>query len=195
MTDTRNRIPDGLALAAQGGNADALTDLVEAAYPIVRRWTLVWTGDPTEADDVTQEVLIRMVRRIDTFSGDSAFESWLYSTTRNALRDRLRAEGRARRFREESWHWDDLAPASTPRPDAGVEQSELRAMLKVFIEELPDRQRVVFDLVELQGRTAADAGELLGIEPVSVRAHLFKARRTLRARLLADRPEWADGVR
>lgn len=195
MTETRDPIPEALARAAQAGGAEALSDLVEAAYPVVRRWTLVWTGDPAEADDVTQEVLIRMVRSIDSFSGSSRFESWLYATTRNALRDRIRREKRARRFSEESWRWDELAPATPARPDQRVERNEMKEVLRVFVEALPDRQRAVFDLVELQGMTAVEAAELLDIEPVSVRAHLFKARRTLRARVLADRPEWSEGVR
>jgi DNA-directed RNA polymerase specialized sigma24 family protein len=64
--------------------------------------------------------------------------------------------------------------------------------LDVLFQELPWRQREVFDLVELQGFDAAHVAELLDIEPVTVRAHLFKARRRLRASILETRPELVE---
>lgn len=73
-----------------------------------------------------------------------------------------------------------------------TEAHEIRALLDVFFLALPDRQRQVFDLVELQGYSAVAAARLMGIEPVSVRAHLFKARKRLRERILRDRPEIAE---
>lgn len=85
-----------------------------------------------------------------------------------------------------------MVPRTPPDPSRMTEAHEIRALLDVFFLELPDRQRQVFDLVELQGYSAVDAARLMGIEPVSVRAHLFRARRRLRERILRERPEIAE---
>ena len=67
-------------------------------------------------------------------------------------------------------------------------------MLAVFFEQLPGRQREIFDLVELQGLSGAEVSELLDIEAVSVRAHLFKARKRLRRLILQTSPELVEGL-
>ena len=181
-------IPDELVSRARGGDEAALTRLAELAYPRVRRWALVQTGDPAEADDLTQDVLIRMIRHLDTFHGDAAFETWLYATTRNAARDAFRARRREARREGDPRTVVALRPDPAPRPDRRVERSELRATLLDAFARLPRRQREAFELVELQGHSAKEAAGILGIEPVSVRAHLFKARRAMRELLLADDP-------
>lgn len=61
------------------------------AHPLVRRWALVHTGDSADADDLTQDVLVHMIRRLDRYGGRSAFTTWLYAVTRNTVRDHLRA--------------------------------------------------------------------------------------------------------
>ena len=68
-------------------------------------------------------------------------------------------------------------------------------MVRTFFGELPPRQREVFDLADLQGLPSTEIAARLGIEPVSVRAHLFKARRALRARILEAHPLLAEDVR
>ena len=56
--------------------------------------------------------------------------------------------------------------------------------MKAFLSKLSERQRTVLDLVDLQGYTAAEVGEMLGMRPVTVRTHLMRARRELRGALL-----------
>ncbi|MCE2425355.1 MAG: sigma-70 family RNA polymerase sigma factor, partial [Pseudomonadales bacterium] len=65
----------------------------------------------------------------------------------------------------------------------------LAELLHAFFKDLPRRQREVFDLVELQGVSATEAAQILGIRPTSVRGNLFKARRNLRRRILATWPD------
>jgi len=61
-----------------------------------------------------------------------------------------------------------------------------------LFRELPGRQREVFHLTEVEGLAATEVAERLGMNPVTVRAHLFRARRALRARILARHPELAE---
>jgi RNA polymerase sigma-70 factor, ECF subfamily len=181
-----------LVADARGGDSGALRKLVEHAYPLVRRWALVQTGDRADADDLTQDVLIRMIRKLDTFHGRASFESWLYAMTRNAGLDRARRSGRARRVSADVLAYAEVGPAPAQDPARYVEADELRSLLATFFAELPRRQREVIDLVELQGYTAAEAAEMMGVRAVTIRAHLFKARRTLRLRILTERPEVAS---
>jgi len=160
----------------------------------VRRWALVQLGDPADTDDLTQDVLIQMIRKLDTFHGDARFESWLYSMTRNAASDRFRRERRSRRISDDPRAHLALLPTPSPDPSRQVEIRELEATLEGFFHVLPERQRRIFDLVELQGLTASEVAELVGIEPVSVRAHVFKARSALRARIMEERPEIAEEI-
>lgn len=185
-------IGQALVRKAARGDQDALRIVVERAYPAVRRWALVHTGDPSEADDLTQDVLVHMIQRLDTFSGASRFTTWLYTVTRNAALDLLRgSERRSRRLEDPRVH-AEIAPAALDPPDTEADRSRLGAVLRAYFKELPERQREVFDLADLQGIPSPEIAERLGIEPVSVRANLFRARRALRARILAEHPELVE---
>lgn len=195
MGDRLSAIPERLVAGACRGDEEALRGLVAAAYPLVRRWALVQTGDPTDADDVTQDVLVRMVKKIHSFQGDSAVESWLFTMTRNTARDRHRRTRRSRRLVDEAVARVEMRPKAAPGAHERVERGEVRDALKLFCDALPPRQREALDLVELQGLSASDAAEIMGVAAVSVRAHLFKARRTLRGRILSERPDLVEEAR
>jgi RNA polymerase sigma-70 factor (ECF subfamily) len=183
--------PD-LVRKASDGDPDALRSLVQGAYPIVRRWSLIHTGDPSEAEDLTQDVLIHVIQRLDTFAGHSRFSTWLYTVTRNAAMDRLRRQGRRARRLDDPRTRIETSPDQADDPAAMADRSRIRAVIGAFFGELPARQREVFELAELRGMPSSEIADLLGIEPVSVRAHLFKARRTLRRRILEQHPELAE---
>lgn len=186
MTARGPDISPGMVADARDGAPGALERLVEAAYPRVRRWAAIQLGDDTDADDLTQDVLIRMIRSLDHWHGDSAFATWLYAMTRNAALDRHRRRVRTRRRESDPRAALELVPDTPPAPDRAVERREASARLRGALDALPLRQREAFDLVELGGLTSVEAAELLGIEAVSVRAHLFKARRSIRAHILEE---------
>ncbi len=71
---------------------------------------------------------------------------------------------------------------------------ELAGLLETFMRELPHRQREVFDLIELQGVPAKEVAKLIGIRAASVRGSLFKARGTLRRRILAAWPDVGEDL-
>lgn len=171
-----------LAVLATGGDADALQTLVRHAAPRVRRWALVQTGDGDAANDVTQEVLIHMVASLDSLRQPERIEAWLYRATRNSAVDLFR---RSRRHAEASPLDAEKLVSTAPGPEEHRAGTEINRLLVSALRELPRRQREIFDLVELQGVTAAQAAELLGIRPATVRVNLFKARAALRRRLIA----------
>ncbi|GMV04097.1 MAG: RNA polymerase sigma factor [Gemmatimonadota bacterium] len=193
MDSTPRGIEPGLVRRAQAGDRAGLRALVEAAYPLVRRWALVRTGDAAEADDLTQDVMIQMIRTLDGFRGEARFETWLYAVTRNAAAARARRARRRDDVLGSPAAREGMTPSPEPAPDVVLHRRDVASVVRDAFFRLPLRQREVFDLVELQGLTSPEAAERLGIEAVSVRAHLFKARRALRARILGVSPELAEG--
>src|SRR5690242_1533740 len=76
--------PELVALTREG-DARAFATLVERYRPVVFRWAIALTGDGDEADDITQEVFVRVHRKLGSFRGDGPFDAWLYRITRRVV--------------------------------------------------------------------------------------------------------------
>jgi RNA polymerase sigma-70 factor, ECF subfamily len=193
LSDTR-QLDDAvnpLVQRARAGDAAARDELLRRCQPTVYRWALVHTGDPDDADDVAQGVLLRLYRSLDHYAGRSRFTTWLYQVTRNtALSLRRRLASRLRAIRGVA---ADLPTGNAPDdPHARVHGSRVTEVVMTLFRELPVRQREVFYLADLEGFAPVEIAERLGMNPITVRAHLFRARRALRARLLERHPEIAE---
>jgi RNA polymerase sigma-70 factor (ECF subfamily) len=84
--------------AAAGGDAAAFEELVHAYQAQVWRFLCHLLGDPTQAEDVTQETFIRIYRKLGTFRFRSKFSTWVFQVARNAGIDAIRARGRRERL-------------------------------------------------------------------------------------------------
>ena len=179
---------DALARSAGGGDERAFERLVRRVYPRIHRWALVRVADADDAEDVTQAVLIKLHASLEGWEGRGKFTTWLYRVTANeASTWRRRIARRARRFvRDPAAREAALDRWVGPVPDD--DRDELLALIRRYFRELPPRQREVFDLVEFQGYSPAEVGEMMEMNPNTVRANLFKARNAIRERADA-RPE------
>jgi len=179
-----------LVRRAQGGDNEALEALIRQIYGQVYRWVLVRTGDADDADDVTQEVLFRLHTKLQSYKGKSRFTTWLYQVIRNAAYELGRKKTTQLRFREKLGRMetdDTRATTLQEQPDNAV----VSAIRKLF-EMLPSRQRQIFDLADLQGYTPTEIGDMLGMNPVTVRANLCKARRAIRSKLIERHPKMVE---
>jgi RNA polymerase sigma-70 factor (ECF subfamily) len=178
---------------ARRGPPAAFDRLARRVQPLVRRWALVRTGDADRADDVVQRVLIGLHGGLDGFRGDSRLETWLYRITMNeaATQERERARravpvenvpDRAAGERDESGDRID-----------GLYARGVAELVRSFFLELPDRQRQVFSLVDLEGRAASEVADMLDLSPSTVRVTLLRARRAVRSRILELHPELEGG--
>jgi RNA polymerase sigma-70 factor (ECF subfamily) len=149
------------------------------------------TGDPDDAEDVAQEVAIRVHRGLARFEGRSAFTTWLYRLAANAAAELGRARGRIARLHAAAELETGASPALADRIGE-MENARTAALVRAFFAELPGRQREVFDLVDLQGHTPSEAAEMLEIEAATARVHLLRARRAIRERILAEHPNLLD---
>jgi RNA polymerase sigma-70 factor (ECF subfamily) len=164
--------------------------LLRELRPLVCRWALVWTGSPDLAEDVAQRVLLRVHGSLGAYAPTGDLTTWVYRITRNALVDGGRSEERERSLRDRM-KFERLADSVS-----GVAgRVEARNLLGRMMETLSPRQRVVLDLVELQGFEAGEVAEMLELSAATVRVHLHRAKEALRTgiRTLDDYEENPDG--
>jgi RNA polymerase sigma factor (sigma-70 family) len=180
-----------LVSLASAGDDSAFTTLVTRYQPAVFRWALIFARDPDEAEDIAQEVFVRAHRQLSQYRSDGSLEAWLYAITRRAASQLRRTHKRRRRLA--------LSPAMLPLrdvyttdPGGRVDRERAASVIRELFSELPARQREIFDLVDLQGLSPAEAAERTGMKAVSVRANLFKARSAIRAKFLATHPSYGE---
>ena len=178
---------------AQEGDEEAFTALAMSWHPRVFRWACGLLDDPDDADDVAQQVLVRLYTHLGRFRGLARFSTWLYQITLNAARDARRQ--RVRRTRVvERMATINPRPVTTTDPGDRMAEGDVMDRAHAALAALPARQRAVFDLVELQGYGPQEAAALLGISPPTARTHLLRARRALRTALLAAVPTLQEGA-
>ncbi len=180
-----------LASLASSGDDSAFTTLVTRFQPAVFRWALIFAYDADEAEDITQEVFVRAYRQLGAYRSDGSLEAWLYRITRRAAIQMRRTRSRRGRLA--------LSPGAQPfrdvyttDPGGRVDRERAASVIRELFTGLPRRQREIFDLVDLQGFSPAEAAERMGMKPVSIRASLFKARKAIREGILATHPSYRE---
>jgi RNA polymerase sigma-70 factor (ECF subfamily) len=176
---------DSLVMQIREGDDRAFAHLVRRFQPHVYRWALSYAADGDEAEDVVQEAFVLVLRHLRQYRAGGTFHVWLYRIT-------LRAAGRMRRKRQRRARLARSPRAAPERevyetdPGGRVDRDQVRAFVRQLWQELPERQRAVLDLVDLQGHSPAEAAAMLDLNPSTLRANLFKARQSMRARVLSE---------
>jgi RNA polymerase sigma-70 factor (ECF subfamily) len=195
-TDSSRDFPDTADLVgrAAAGDRAAFCTLVRRYHSIIHRWAAVSLGDQDEAEDVTQQVLIKVHRALGSYRGGAKFTTWLYRITRNVLLESGRRQGR----RNSLLRGEETLMVNTPDPDgeAGtIDAGRIAELVRGYTSMLPPRQREVFVLADMEGFTPAEIAELLDVEQVTVRTNLLKARRAIRGRMLREQPKLMEEYR
>jgi RNA polymerase sigma-70 factor (ECF subfamily) len=175
---------DLLIARARAGEQDGADALMREIRPLVYRWAWVKTADADDADDVTQTVLLRVYQGIDRFEARSNFTSWLYRITANTATEMHRHRSVMQRLADRVRVIARPDRTATDPLDR-IEGARVRNIASTIVESLPERQRVAFDLVDLQGFTPTEAADMLELNATTLRVHLLRARRTIRSRILA----------
>lgn len=156
-------------------------------YALARRML----GNDTDAEDVTQDVLLQVVRKLNTFRGESQLGTWLHRVTVNAaLAHRAR---RANRQRHETSEVDETALDSailhTPikrwqaAPEEPVLTAEQAQIIEQAITQLPEPYRDVYVLADVEQLSNAEIAERLGLSVAAVKSRLHRARLRMREAL------------
>ena len=166
-----------LVVRARNGDGTALAELVEAHYDRIYRTAWRWCGHRDDAEDIAQEVCVKVGQGIRGFDGRSAFSSWVYRITLNAVRDWQRAG--ARRGRQ----LGALAELSPNQSAADQEEATTNRQLWAAVRSLPEKQRDAILLVYAEELSHAEAAAIMGIREATVSFHVHEARKTLRGLL------------
>lgn len=166
-------------LLRAGREAEAFDALVPAFRKRVYGLAFSILRDRDAAEDVAQEVFVKLWNALGGYDGRAQLSTWIYAITRNAALTVIR-----RRRPEDSLSDPevmDRAEAATPAADsaAGIEDAGLWRL----VEALPDHQRRVVTLFYQEDRSVEEVAAMLGMAPNTVKTHLFRARARLAAAL------------
>jgi RNA polymerase sigma-70 factor (ECF subfamily) len=190
MRDSKDQL---LLARLQAGDETALRDLAEAYGSKIYQLAFRYLRNKEDAEEVTQDVLYKVYRKVGAFRGDAALSSWIYRITFNAAMSRLRTAKYQRTQNEElsmtvsdgddtvsSRHevadWSDLA-------DEKVFRSQLRRRVFSAILALPAIYRAPVMLRDIQGMSTEEASEILRVKDQTLKSRLHRGRLILRKQL------------
>jgi RNA polymerase sigma-70 factor (ECF subfamily) len=181
VADDHARSDQALLEAIRAGDDAALGLLLERYAPSVKRFGLKMCRDPEDASDVLQETLLAAARGMKDYRGASSLATWLYSIARSFCIKKRRGA------RAEMVPWDDDhvldVAACSPAPDEAAEQKEIGSALEEAIAALAPAFREVLILRDVEGLTAPEVAEVLGIGVDAVKSRLHRARIAVRDRI------------
>lgn len=174
-----------LVSRAAGGDASAFQALVERHRSMVYRVAYQFAGNHHDAEDIAQEVFIKMYRSLERFRQEAQLSSWLYRIVMNACIDHRRrhAPAGSAPFGEEAEQRMLNTPEETPGPEQRAYAGELGAVLEAAIADLPKGQRLVFVMRHHQGLKLCEIAEALGLAEGTVKRQLHAAVHRLREAL------------
>ena len=183
-----------LVEALRRRDTTAAERLVATFGDLAYRLAIGITGNKEDAEEAMQDSFWNVVRKIDTFRGQSSLRSWIYRITANAAyQKRRRAAHRHAditldqvlpRFHGDGHHADPITDWSTRLNDPAM-QRELRDVLTSALDELPPYYRAAIVMRDVEGLSMAEAAEALGIAVGTVKTRTQRARLLLRKRLSA----------
>jgi len=186
----------GLFVGTQ--NEGAFNEIVDRYGEKIFRTALRITRDTKGAEDILQEVFLKLVQKLETFNGECKFSTWLYSVTANASFAYLRAEKKYRNdlsFEEHIFNIEDGVSIgvdisnSSCGSDGSCSRLELMEKIEQALNELAVPYRVVFHLRDVEGLTNPEVAAILGLSIAAVKFRIRRARLYLRRKLSAYLPE------
>ncbi len=179
------RLDAELIEAVQRGDQAALDTLLALHAPEIYRFGVRMCRDPEDAKDVLQETLLAAARGLREFRGASSLSTWLYTIARSFCIKRRRASKRS----SDAWVSIDREPAvaeipsTEVPPDDAVADRQLGAALGRAIRALPPMYREVLVLRDVEGLTAVEVAEVLGLTVDAVKSRLHRARSDVRSKV------------
>jgi len=194
---TSTLTPDQELLARlQAGDERALADLADAYSSKIYQLAFRYLRNKEDAEEITQDVLFKVYRKVDAFRGDAQLSSWIYRITFNAAMSRLRTaryqrtQAEDRRAAAAADEDGSNLPARTPdvadwsdMADERVLRSQLRKRVFSAILALPAIYRAPVMLRDIQGMSTEEASELLRVKDQTLKSRLHRGRLILRKQL------------
>lgn len=164
------QVEDSLIRSCQKGDSTAFARLLELIYDMIFRFALKWAGTVVDAEDITQQVCIKLAKAIKQFRFESAFTSWLYRIVVNCARDWARAQSRHRGEEPE-----ENGTLSVQNIEA---ETEVDWVLKE-VDSMGKGYKETVLLVYAEGFSHREAAEVLGVKESTVSWRLHEVRKKL----------------
>lgn len=169
-----------LMARVRDGELDRLSELFERHHRRLYQFFRRLVGDAAAAEDLVQEVFVRLIKYRQSFRADAEFTPWLFTLARNAGVDHFRA--RPRELPHEEDAPEPAAPVeSYPHPSAELERREQTELLQAALGRLPHEKRELLVLARFGEMRYERIGELLGISVGAVKVRVHRALKELRA--------------
>jgi RNA polymerase sigma-70 factor (ECF subfamily) len=189
----RHPHPDTLLARLQAGEEQALTDLAQTYGTKIYQLAFRYLRNKEDAEEVTQDVLFKVYRKVGEFRGDAALSSWIYRITFNAAMSRLRTAQYQRTQAEERREAANETPSGDALPadvadwsdlaDERVLRSQLRQRVMRAILALPAIYRAPVMLRDIQGMSTEEASAMLKVKDQTLKSRLHRGRLILRKQL------------
>lgn len=180
-----------LIMKARDGDLDAFEEFVRINSKRIYGIAYQVVGNSDDAHDIAQEVFVRLHSGIHKYNPQFLFSTWLYRLAVNMSIDYMR-----RNARHKNASIDDPGvlrhPDSAPYPDEAYEYTEMHGAISKISSRLPDMQRKVFVLRDLQGFSCEEVARILGCRSSTVRVHLARARLRIRDKMIEEYPEFMN---
>ena len=194
ISEDARRVKAAVLAGQQSEAREAFADLVGSYQRQAMRLALYLLRDPSEADEAVQDAFVKVFTHITSYREDLPFEAWFTRILANTCRDRQKAKRRRERWETIGFDRADAAGSAVERapapglsPEDALLGDERRRELLGAIDQLPRRQRDILLLCHVEGQSPREVGEMTGLTESTVRVHLFRAMRKLRAALEAGR--------
>ena len=173
---------DELVRRLQKGDDTAFEEFVSEYEKKIYTLALRQMGNSQDAEDITQEVFLRVYRNIGTFRAESRLSTWVYQITMNACIDATRR--RSRRVEVTPMYTDEDGEEQVPvelpdesyAPERVYEQTALRDQIREGLAHLSEEHRRILILRDINGLSYTEIGEVLGLSEGTVKSRLFRAR-------------------
>ncbi len=174
---------------AQRGNLMAFETLVKRYDRQVLQLTRSIVHHVEDAEDIYQEVFVRVFRNLRKFHFRSEFSTWLYRVVVNHCLNFKKRSGRKRTFSLENEsssgeNWQTTIKGTGKNPEQSMLNTELGDQIDQAIDQLSDRQRVVFELRHYHGHKLKEIAEIMGCSEGTVKNYLFRATQKLQQLLI-----------
>ncbi len=170
------------------GDQGAFSEIVETRKGMVYNTVLGLLQNPEDAEDVTQEVFIKVFESVRQFKGESAFSTWLYRIAVTTALEFLRKKKRKKRFAFiTSLFGEGDTPVTDPpdfvHPGVLLDQRENARVLFKAIQKLPQNQRIAFSLHKVEGLSYQEVADVMETTVSAVESLIHRARQNLRKSL------------
>ena len=191
MSESSKEVDNRLVEELKAGNIEAFDKIVELYQRKIYALSFNITRNQMDAEDVAQEVLLSIYKKIDTFQGKAAFSSWVYRITLNATYMKLRNKKKDKyvsldeeypAFNKSGFQTEKLFDWSGST-ESLLFSNETKSVIEKAVNLLPEKEKVVFILRDVDGLSTEKVSEILELSIPAVKSRLHRARLFLRKKL------------